>query len=437
MSNNRKKGLSTTPTQYEVKNNTISGRTQGLTPTVQRQTPVKSATFGQLGLTAKSNVTPVGGFNVAGYNSMDPALTLNKAVSDLQKENNAKNVSEAYKQINAFGDKLFKRQNTTTQLPTPQNSGNTAAKAGGSGNLSSQLQAIYQNQLNASNTAVNNLQNQLDAQRNQYQDQLRAMQLAQQQAAQNAYNNNLAALQDAYNSRLSGLGANFDNTKDLLGSSYENSRQNLNSNAEKALQEAYINRMMGEKNMSRQLNAQGLNGGAAESTIASLLNNYGNARNNIELSKDNSLRELEQNYNNNLAQAQQRYSDALNDAVNANMAYRMQLENDLNNNVLGSYQNMYNAFSNLDSDYANAMYNLLMKQANDSADIQSAMYKNAMKNANVSSDVNVTGGSTGNIVNDVKKMRDSGMSFEQIMDNLTDYSDEQVAQIFAEAGFAL
>ena len=320
----------------------------------------------------------------------------------------------------------------TASQPTTKTT--SSGSSGGGSNLTSQLQSIYQQQLSAQQNAANDLSNQLKAQQEQYQAQLRAMQEAQQAAAQNAYNNNLAALQNAYNSRLSGLGSNFDSTKALLGSAYENSRQNLNSQAEKALQEAYINRMMNERNMAQQLNAQGLNGGAAESTIASMLNNYGNARNNINLSADNSLRELEQNYNSNLANALQKYNDALADAENSNMAYRMQLENDLNNNVLGSYQNMYNAFSGLDTDYMNAMYNLLMKQADDSADIQSQMYKALAKDASVSGDVTVSGSNNANVVSNVKKMLNDGATTQQILNSLTDYTYEEVAQIFAEVG---
>lgn len=324
----------------------------------------------------------------------------------------------------------------TSPLVNAKQTSNSGS-GGTGGNVSSQLQSIYQQQLNAQNNIANDLANQLKAQQEAHQAQLRNMQEQQRQAAQNAYNNNLSALQSAYNNRLAGLNNNLASTKDLLGSAYENSRQNLNANAEKALQEAYINRMMNERSLQNQLNAQGLNGGAAESTIASMLNNYGNARNNINTSVDDSLRELEQNYNSNLATAQQKYNDALTDAANSNMAYRMQLENDLNNNILGSYQNMYNAFSNLDGDYTNAMYNLLNKQANDSADLQSALYSAMMKNASAPAKVSVNStiaSPTTNAVNNVKRMASEGMTPQQILDNMTEYTDEEVAQIFMEAG---
>ena len=416
------------PNQVLTSTNPRKAVAGSLAPTPQ------SATYSELFKT--SGYTPSQGSSV--NKILQPAYLYNSINKNTAPTINPNTVRAALGNLlNTQTGSVFGNNKQTLSAPKPTSTAQStgSGSSGGSG-LSSQLQSIYQQQLNAQQTAANNLANQLKAQQEAYQAQLRAMQEAQQQAAQNAYNNNLAALQNAYNSRLSGLDSSFATTKDLLNSSYENSRQNVNSQAEKALQEAYINRMMNERNMTQQLNAQGLNGGAAESTIASMLNSYGNARNNINLSADNSLRELEQSHNSNLANALQKYNDALNDAQNANMAYRMQLENDLNDNVLGSYQNMYNAFSNLDGDYANAMYNLLMKQADDSADIQSAMYSAMAKNASVPSNVTVSGSnnSSAGVVNDVKRMHSEGMTPQQILDSLTDYSDEQVAQIFAEAG---
>lgn len=156
-----------------------------------------------------------------------------------------------------------------------------------------------------------------------------AEQQARQSAAQNYYNNNLSALQNAYNQRLSGLQSNLASTQDLLKSNFNLSKDNLYSDAERALQEAYINRMMNERALQQQLNAQGLNGGATESAIASLLNNYGNSRNNINTAYNSNLAQLEQAYLNNLAQAQQEYNDAVAQAAADNASYRMELENAL------------------------------------------------------------------------------------------------------------
>lgn len=76
----------------------------------------------------------------------------------------------------------------------------------------------------------------------------------------------------------------------------------VNNAADRALQEAYINKMMTLKNLPQTLSAQGLNGGVAESTTAGLYNNYGNARNEIETERLGQIGALQQAYNNNVAQ---------------------------------------------------------------------------------------------------------------------------------------
>lgn len=146
---------------------------------------------------------------------------------------------------------------------------------------------------------------------------------------QNYYNNNINALQSAYEQKLAGLQGNLASQKNLLKANYDLSRNALADDAERALQEAYINRMMNERALAQTLNAQGLNGGATESAIASLLNNYGNSRNNITVAHNNNLAELENAYLANLAQAQQNYNDALAKAASDNANYRMELENAL------------------------------------------------------------------------------------------------------------
>lgn len=91
----------------------------------------------------------------------------------------------------------------------------------------------------------------------------------------------------------------------------EYSTGQVNQATDKALQEAYINKMMTLKNLPQTLSAQGLTGGVAESTTAGLYNNYGNARNELEAERVNQLGALQQAYNNNMAQLEaQRASGA-------------------------------------------------------------------------------------------------------------------------------
>lgn len=324
-------------------------------------------------------------------------------------------------------------------------SGSYSYAGNGYSDIAGMLQSMYEQQLAAQRAAQQDLADRLSAMQAQYEAQLRAQQEAQKQAAQNAYNNNLSALENAYAKRISGLDSNYESTKNQLASSYNNSRTTLNQNDESALREAYINRMMNEKNLKQQLNAQGLNGGASESAIASMINNYGTSRNNITTTAANNLRELEQTYNGNMASAQQNYNNAVSSANDSNMAYRMQLENDLANSTVSSYQNLYNALAGLDSNYANAMTNLITNQSAANSDLQNTAFKAMLENAMAPTTLSVSGSrgtsSSGNgsgttMAKRVKNMLSNGATTTDIAKGLqtAGYSIDAIEQIFAEAG---
>ncbi len=287
-------------------------------------------------------------------------------------------------------------------------------------------------------TGQSDLASALRNQQSWYADQLKAQQQAQQQAAQNAYDSNMSALQSAYQQKLANLDSNLNATKSQLTSSYNDSAKSLNDSASKALQEAYISRMMSEKKLPMQLSAQGINGGATESAVASLMNNYGNARNNIETSRQDNLRQLEAAYNNNMANAMQSYNDAVSSAADANMSYRMQLENDLANNTVGSYQNLYNALANMDGNYVNAMSNYVANQADRSANLQYALQKQILENA-LDGTPSIDGATAyydPEGVTRAQQLANAGFSFDETVERLRldGYTDKQIGQFFANAG---
>lgn len=82
----------------------------------------------------------------------------------------------------------------------------------------------------------------------------------------------------------------------------EYARNQLNAATDQALQEAYINRMLSLRGLDQQLSAQGLTGGAAESTLAGLYNNYGNARAQLESERAAQQASLLNSYQNNMAE---------------------------------------------------------------------------------------------------------------------------------------
>lgn len=187
---------------------------------------------------------------------------------------------------------------------------------------------------------------------------------AQRRAAQEAYDRGMGYLNDSYNNRQNSLRGNYNATLDALNSSYNNSSNKVNADANRSLQEAYINRMLSQRNLGQQLSAQGLNGGTSESMLASLYNNYGNARNGIENTRATNLADLENTFNQNKAGALQTLNNALANLESERAQYAMQLENALANNQIGASQNYASALSDVNGNYTN-MLNAYLKNLQD------------------------------------------------------------------------
>ena len=174
---------------------------------------------------------------------------------------------------------------------------------------------------------------------NDYSDYLAQM----REAAQNAYDRGMSALNSAYDNQMNSLSSNLNETRNQLSNQYNRSKQNITDDASASLRQAYINKMLSEKNLGQQMSALGLNGGATESTLANMLNNYGNARNNINTTQNKNLANLEGNYSDNLSQAMQAYNSAVASANLQKAQQAMNLENALANNqisALGDYQSL-------------------------------------------------------------------------------------------------
>jgi hypothetical protein len=172
---------------------------------------------------------------------------------------------------------------------------------------------------------------------NPYQDYLSQ----RQGAAKQAYDNGMAALNEAYGAYMAALEENFGSTQGQLADSYNRSKKNIQDDATQSLKQAYINKMLQAKNFDQEMSAQGISGGASETTRASMSNNYGNARNNIYTTRNRSLSDLEGNYNDNLAAATQAYNQAVAQAQLAKAEQAMQLENALANNQIAALDDYY------------------------------------------------------------------------------------------------
>ena len=172
------------------------------------------------------------------------------------------------------------------------------------------------------------------------------------------YNLNYANLDDAYRAALEMLGRNYNNTEALLSGQLANSRNDLEEQRRRALQEAYISRMMQEKNLENVLAGYGLSGGATESVLANMLTNYANNRNNVETKMSSLLNDLLLNYATNISNARQRYNEGIMAAEQNRLSGRQSLANNLlsaQNNAAnyraqqraGAEEDLFNALAKL------------------------------------------------------------------------------------------
>lgn len=91
-----------------------------------------------------------------------------------------------------------------------------------------------------------------------------------------------AILKGSYENSLAANQSQYDNSVKAMQAAYASGEAKVNDAAKAALREAYISKMLSQRDMAQQLSALGINGGMTETTAAGLLNNYQNNRNSIE-----------------------------------------------------------------------------------------------------------------------------------------------------------
>lgn len=197
---------------------------------------------------------------------------------------------------------------------------------------------------------------------------------AKQAAAQEAYDRGMAALGNAYNSMLGNLQQNYDSSLGTLQDSYNSGVHGVNQQADKTQNEAYVNYMLTMRDMPQLLAAQGVNGGAAESTIAGMKNNYGTSRNNIDTDRNNSLADLLDQLNANKAAALQAFNASKSDLEAQRMAYQMQLENALAQGITEAANTKFDTLSSIGSQYLTQAMQIAQEQAAASQKVAARTY---------------------------------------------------------------
>ena len=170
-----------------------------------------------------------------------------------------------------------------------------------------------------------------------YASMINGMLEQQRAAAQAAYNASRGRLEEAWSNTQNALRSNLDNALANLQRQYDYGSGVMNDDAKKSLREAYINYMLNKKNLNQGLSAMGVSGGATESSMANMHNNYGNSRNGINQTLADNLADLLNNYQNNVASANQTYNSQYADAMNNYVNNLNGLESALANNMMSSF----------------------------------------------------------------------------------------------------
>ena len=186
-----------------------------------------------------------------------------------------------------------------------------------------------------------------------------SLQAAAQARADEAYQRNMERIASAYNSASGNLKSNYSSTVGRLNAARDKSFGDVNKDAERSLQKAYINNMLTKKNLNQRLSAMGYNGGATESTMASLANQYGNSRNGINETLNDNISNLDMTYGDNLAAALQSFNSAMSNLDLQRMQLEMQAENARQN----ALESSMSASFGMDSSYLSALQAALKNQS--------------------------------------------------------------------------
>ena len=231
--------------------------------------------------------------------------------------------------------------------------------------LQRQLDALREQNAPGPNSGSNNRYNNAQSQMNllqsfyaQQQAAAAALEAQRRAAAQAAYDRSMAALNSSYNTMQNSLKGNYNSTLGQLEQNYNAGVAGVNKQADNAQQQAYINYMMNKRDMGQQLAAQGLSGGASESALAGMYNNYGNSRNTIDSGRNDSLADLMNDWNTNKASALQAYNSQLAEMAMQKANAVQQLENNLANLIANAATANYDAQFSLSSDYLSKMMDL-------------------------------------------------------------------------------
>lgn len=206
--------------------------------------------------------------------------------------------------------------------------------------------------------ATTNASPSVSSQYNTYQQAL----AQQQQNAKSAYDRNASAINSMYGNRLNSLNSRYNEGRSALQSAYAAQQEAIRKAKENAQRQAYISSMVAKRDLEQNLSAQGLSGGASESTLAKLQNNYANNRNSNEEEYLNTSADIGIAYQNELANLENQYQQ-LQDALESERAQAvMQNENALANSESAIMSQIVDHANSLDYLNASSALNLAAQE---------------------------------------------------------------------------
>lgn len=164
--------------------------------------------------------------------------------------------------------------------------------------------------------------------------------------AAEAYDRSMELVNNYYNTAKGSLQSNYDESVGTLNRTNALNTSAINADAEEAMRQAYINNMLSRKSLQQAMTAQGLNGGATETTRANMENNYGNARNAIDTTRNKNLAELLNQYQNNLSSLRQQLNTGLSDLENRRLDYSYNINSDIQDRLANYAEKLYDNVTN-------------------------------------------------------------------------------------------
>ena len=222
---------------------------------------------------------------------------------------------------------------STPQTPKLSNTTTTAATT-----PSTPTSFIDNNGLSSANTASGNMSNYLT----NYISRLNRQ-------AQSSYESNKASIASMYDNARNNAQSAYNDGMAALQQAYAAQQAKAKAAKEAADRESYVNKMLQQKNLEQNLAAQGISGGASETTQAKLTNNYQNSRNAIYQDYSDNMADLDVEYQTNVASAQAQLQNVLSALEQARAQYDMQNEAQYQQNVANYTENYANIGANYES----------------------------------------------------------------------------------------